>query len=60
MLFNFIAWVMNKSDQPILDNFVQLQKSEEIKVLSVAQDLIYITHNGQKPTPKSLALSMAV
>ena len=60
VLFNFIAWVMNKSDQPILDNFVQLQKSEEIKVLSVAQDLIYITHNGQKPMPKSLVLSMAV
>ena len=51
---------MNKSDQSILDNFLQLQKSEEIKVLSVAQDLFYITHNGQKPMPKSLELSMAV
>ena len=51
---------MNKSDQSILNNFLQLQKSEEIKVLSVAQDLIYITHSGQKPMPKSLELSMAV
>jgi hypothetical protein len=60
VLFNFIAWVMNKSDEPTLDSFVRLQKSEERKVLSVAQDMIYITHNGRKPTPKSVALSMAV
>ena len=51
---------MNKSDQPTLDNFVGLQKSDEIKVLSVAQNLIYITHKRQKPTQKSLAFSMAV
>lgn len=60
VLFNFLAWVMNKSDEPTLDSFVRLQKSDERKVLSVAQDMIYITYNGRKPTPKSVALSMAV
>jgi hypothetical protein len=59
-LYNFLAWVMDKSDEPSLDDFVPLEKSEERKVISVAQDVMYITSNGRNSTPKSVALSMAV
>ena len=60
VLFNFIAWVMNKSDEPTLDSFVQLQKSGERKIISVAQDIIYIAHNGRKLTPKSFGCSSII
>lgn len=42
VLYNFLAWVLNKSDEPTLDGFVQLKKCEDRKVLSVAQDMIFI------------------
>ena len=41
-LYNFLAWVMNKSNEPTLDNFVPLETSEDRKVIAVAQDIIYI------------------
>ena len=59
-LFNFLAWVLCKSDVPSLEEFVSVDDSDYVKLLSIAQDIIYNTHGGKKQTPKSMALSMTV
>ena len=59
-LFNFLAWVLCKSDVPSLEQYIFLEDSDNVKLLSIAQDMIYCTHGGKKQTPKSMALSMTV
>ena len=60
LLFNFLAWVTNKSEDPETEIYVKLPTSDEHSILSIAQDLVYCTHRGRKPTPKAMALGMAV
>jgi hypothetical protein len=60
LLYNFLAWLLNKSEEPIDEEFVKIEEHEEKKVLSIAQDMVYVWHNGKKQTPKSISLSMAV
>ena len=37
-----------------------IAENEYVKVLSIAQDIIYVSSNGRKQTPKSLSLGMGV
>lgn len=60
LLYNFLAWALNKSSVPDFENFVEVKECDEKKIFSLAQDMIFIMHNGRKNTPKSVALSMAV
>eukprot|EP00112_Aurelia_sp_Birch-Aquarium-sp1_P021302 Seg5701.1 transcript_id=Seg5701.1/GoldUCD/mRNA.D3Y31 product="hypothetical protein" protein_id=Seg5701.1/GoldUCD/D3Y31 len=59
-LFNFLPWVLYKSDVPSLEQYVFIEDSDHVKLLSIAQDMIYSTHGAKKQTPKSMALSMTV
>jgi hypothetical protein len=59
-LYNFLAWCLGYSCDPIEDGMVNLSPSEKRKVVSIAQDLIYAESKGKKLTHKSLALGMTV
>ncbi len=50
-LYNFLAWVLRKSDVPDLSNYVIVPDQQDAKLLSLAQDLIYVASNGKKSTP---------
>lgn len=58
-LFNFIAWMLGFSVEPVEESKVSISHSETCKVVSIAQDLVYIASKGKKFTHKSLALAMA-
>lgn len=60
ILFNFIAWVLGFSDEPLLTDYLEVDEKEAPKVFSICQDLINVSSQGRNQTPKSLALAMAV
>ena len=59
-LYNFLAWSLGFSGEPIDHEMVEINPSEKTKVVSIAQDLIYAESSGKKQTHKSLALGMTV
>ena len=59
-LFNFISWIVGFSDEPELQDKINLAHDQCCKVASICQDLIYAEAKGRKPTHKSLALGMTV
>jgi hypothetical protein len=59
-LYNFLAWCLGFSAEPIQHEMVEIRPSERTKVVSIAQDLIYAESSGKKQTHKSLALGMTV
>ena len=59
-LYNFLAWCLGFSSDPVNNQMVDISSSESAKVVSIAQDLIYAESKGKKQTHKSLALGMAV
>ena len=59
-LYNFLAWCVGFSSDPIKDDRVELSSSEDANIVSIAQDLVYAESKGRKQTHKSLALGMTV
>jgi hypothetical protein len=59
-LYNFLAWCLGFSCEPIQHEMVEIRPSEKTKVVSIAQDMIYAESSGKKQTHKSLALGMTV
>ena len=59
-LYNFLAWCLGFSSEPVEQEMVEICPSEKTKVVSIAQDLIYAESNGKKQTHKSLAPGMTV
>ena len=59
-LFNFVAWAVGYSDEPLDDERVNISGSESCKIVSICQDLVYAHGKGRKQTHKSLALAMTV
>ena len=61
ILFNVFAWICGFSDEPQLDDYVIVIKdSQHCKLMSIAQDLLFVASNGQNTTPKSISLAMAM
>eukprot|EP00794_Sanderia_malayensis_P001845 gene1845-2078_t len=60
ILFNMLAWICGFSDDPQLDDYVSVKDSQYFKIMSLAQDLLFISSDGKKPTPKSISLAMAL
>ena len=58
-LFNFIAWSVGFSEDPVMDERVAESHSQCCKVVSICQDLIYAESKGKKQTHKAIALGMA-
>ena len=59
-LYNFLAWCVGYSSDPVENQMVEISSNESAKIVSIAQDLIYAESNGKKQTHKALALGMAV
>ena len=59
-LFNVLAWICGFSSEPTLSEYVEIQDKENSKLMSIAQDLVNVASGGRKPTPKSIALDMAL
>ena len=59
-LYNFLAWSLGFSCEPIEDEMVNICPSEKTKVVSIEQDLINAELSRKKQTHKSLALGMTV
>ena len=59
-LYDFLAWAMGFSDEPLFEERVQISENEQTKLVSIAQDLIYAESKARKFTHKSLALGMTV
>ena len=63
MVYNFIAWIVHDDSRevtPISEERVMLPSSCHMKVLSMAQDLVYNTTHGRVRTAKHIALPMAL
>ena len=60
LLFNFIASVLDYSDEPEETTYVDMDEKLAIKVFSFCQDLVYNNSKGQTQTTKSLALAISV
>ena len=59
-LLAFLSWLLGFSSTVSMSSYLDIAENEYLKVLSVAQDIIYVSSNGRKQTPKSLSLGMAV
>ena len=60
IIFNFMAWVVGFSDEPLLDDYLEVNEKEAVKVFSICQDLVNVSSRGKIQTPKSLSLAMAI
>ena len=60
LLFNFFAWILGFSDEPILDSYIELDEKDSVKVFSLCQDFICVSSRGKTQTPKALSLALTV
>ena len=52
---------LNFSDEVIQDDVqIDIPEKDRLKVLSIAQDIIYVASRGNRQTPTALGLGMAV
>ena len=59
-LFNVLAWICGFSSEPTLNEYVPIEGKNSAKLTSIAQDLVNLASGGRNPTPKSIALAMAL
>ena len=59
-LFNFLAWSTGCSSVPISSGRIAVAEEDELRVLSIAQDIMYLKAKGRTLMPKHTALAMAV
>lgn len=60
-MFNMLAWICGFSlEEPQIKDYIILEDRHTCKLLSVAQDLIYVASDGKKLTPKGLSLGMTI
>ena len=60
ILFNVLAWICGFSDEPQLDDYVIVKDSQHCKLMTIAQDLLFVASSGQNATPKTISLAMAM
>ncbi|XP_072180614.1 uncharacterized protein [Diadema setosum] len=59
-LYNFLSWMVGFNEDPEGDKFVTLPEEQHRRILSLSQDIIYLTSKGRKAMPKQTSLAMAV
>uniref|UniRef100_UPI0035901801 uncharacterized protein isoform X2 n=1 Tax=Myxine glutinosa TaxID=7769 RepID=UPI0035901801 len=59
-LFNFLAWSSGLSQDPVGAERVTVTSDEERRLLSIAQDIVYLKTKGRVLLPKHTSLAMAV
>ena len=57
-----LAWIFSgdKSKEPIFEKRIQVSETVHKLVLSIAQDIVYVTSRGNIKSPKHVALPMTV
>ncbi|XP_076867112.1 uncharacterized protein LOC143518500 [Brachyhypopomus gauderio] len=53
-LYNLVSWIVGATEEPTLEQFVNISDNMHVKVLSVCQDIVYLASKGRKQTPRSL------
>ena len=59
-LFNTLAWICGLSSEPVLNEYVNINSTENSKLMSITQDLVNLASKQRNPSPKSIALAMAL
>ncbi|CAL1293796.1 unnamed protein product [Larinioides sclopetarius] len=59
-LFNFLAWITGISDDPKINEYVLVNDKSKRKLLSIAQDILFLSSGCKKHTPKHLVLGMTI
>ena len=59
-LFNFLAWITDSTDVVEFDNFAETNDDVRWKLLSLAQNIVYIFTKGRKTMPKDVALGLTM
>ena len=59
-LFNWIAWTAGINEELSANEYVKVAENEEKKILSIAQDIIFLKAKGRVVTPKHQVLSMTI
>ena len=59
-LFNVLSWVCGFSSEPTLSEYVPIDSKKSAKLSSIIQDIVNLSNGGRNPTPKSIALAMAI
>ena len=59
-LFNFLSWTTGSADVVDFDNLVETSGDVRRKLLSVAQDIVYISTKERKTMPKHVTLGLTM
>ena len=59
-LYNFLALITGSSDDVLHEGFVETSPENDRKLVSIAQDILYLSSKGRIATPKHLALGMTI
>eukprot|EP00795_Rhopilema_esculentum_P011117 gene11117-19993_t len=59
-LLNFLVWICDLSEDAQLDQHILEESEQFVKVMSIAQDIVFLASNGRKHTPKSISLDIAL
>lgn len=59
-LFNTLAWICGLSSEPVLNDYVNINGKESAKLMSITEDLVTLASKQRNPSPKSIALAMAL
>lgn len=59
VLFNMISWILSGRGE-YTEEYTDVDETHETKVMSICQDILYDARNGRVPTPKHVALAMAI
>ncbi|XP_035987004.1 uncharacterized protein LOC118560224 [Fundulus heteroclitus] len=59
-LYNLLAWCIGVSDELTLSNMVNVSEEVDLRLLSICQDIIYLSSKGRNQTPKSLTLGLTL
>ncbi|XP_038062706.1 uncharacterized protein LOC119733191 [Patiria miniata] len=61
LLFNFLAWAVGAHSDPSEDGqYVKVEDAVQNRILTIAQDIVYLASKGRVQTPKHLSLAMTL
>lgn len=60
ILFNHLAWMTGCSEDIEFEKLVDVKDDKKRKLLSIAQDILYLRHDGDIFSPKHQALGLAI
>lgn len=59
-LYNLLAWCIGASNEPTIAEKVSVSDEIHLKLLSICQDIVYLSSKGKLQTPKSLCLGLTI